>query len=211
MKQYFLASVLLGLMLMNFTSTPIQAMEISRIKSSLPFQLVTNNLYPLVFWGTTSFIGVYTAKTLYNYFWRDKERVYEVDGITKVIISTWPYAALREYRAVIKNSKTNQIYGSLIYQVQSRDEVYIRRFVVDSNYRKQGWGSKLLQAVLAQLPSLYGCKKVTLKAEPLELKEQETPQHMLPKLIKFYQKQGARVIRTEGNGPWMEFDLTKQV
>lgn len=211
MKKHFLVSTFFGLFFTNFISTPVEAMQINRIKHDLnvPTQFINNNVYPLACIGAACFIGGCIARTLFNY-WKDREKVYEIDGITKVVINKWPYAAPREYSAVIKNSKTNQIYGSLIYQVQPFDVVYLRRFVIEPDYRKQEWGSKLLKAVLEKLPSLYGCKKVTIFASPIELKEAETEQEMLPKLIKFYEKHGAKVARTEGNGTWMVVDLTKQ-
>lgn len=211
MKRYLLHSILIGLVCMNFISTPVQGIEINRIKHAInaPREFFSNNVYPLACIGAACFIGGYLARTLFNY-WKDREKVYEIDGITKVVINKWPYAGPQEYIAVIMNSKTNQEYGSLIYHVQPLNVVYIRRFVIDPNFRKQQLGSKLLQTVLDKLPSLYGCKKVTLQARPFELREGETKQQMLPKLIKFYEKHGAKVVRIEGDSTWMAINLVEQ-
>lgn len=208
MKKYLLILTFLGLC---FSNTPLQAMQMNRVLSPLPLPIrfISNNLYPLVFWGTAGFIGVYAAKKLFNY-WRDRERMYEIDEMTKVVINTWPYAAPREYIAAIINSKTNQEYGNLIYQVQAAGVVYIRRLVIEPEYRQKKYGSKLLKIVLSKLPSLHNCSKVTVYAMPIELRAEETIQQILPKLIGFYQKQGAQITQIGNNGTWMEFDLTKQ-
>lgn len=208
MKRYFLHSILVGLVCMNFISTPIQGMEITRIKHALnvPTQFISNNVYPLTCIGAACFVGGCIARTLFNY-WKDRERTYEIDGITKVVINKWPYVAPHEYIAVIKNKKTNESYGHLIYRLQAAGVAYLRILSIEEAYREKRYGSKLLQAILGKLPSLHNCSKVTVNAIPIELRSGETIQQMLPKLIRFYQKHGAKITQMGNNGAWMEFDL----
>lgn len=210
MKNYLLVFISLGFMCAAI-STPIHTMETNRIKNafSLPIRFISNNLYPLAFWGTIGLIGAYATKTLMQY-WHDRERTFEIDGLYNILIKRWVVDGAHEYIAVIKNKMTNESYGHLIYQLQPLNVVYIRRLVIDPEYRNHELGGKLLKAVLERLPSLYGCKKVTLLASPMELRDGETKEQMLPKLIKFYEKHGAKVARTENGHTWMVIDLTKQ-
>lgn len=205
MKKYFIFSILFGLIGANFTSTLIQAMEINRIKNSSQIQFLSQNIYPIVFCGAV-LVAVHAAKVLFN-CWKDRERTYEIDEMTNVVISKWPLNFPQEYIAVIKNRKTNESYGHLIYQLQDIDVAFIRRFEIERAYREKGYGSKLLKIVLNTLPSLHGCTKVTLFASPIALKSDETKQELLPKLIAFYQKQGAQIDELKNDGAWMVFDL----
>lgn len=209
-KRFLRFKILLGLLCWSFIFASTQPLHINKIKSSLvlPFRLIGNNLNSLIFWGVVSCVGVYATKTLLRYL-NEGERVYEVDEMTKVAISAWPVDFPQEYKAIIKNRMTNESYGYLIYQLQEPGLIFIRKLEIERGYRKKGYGSKLLKTVLKVLPSLHGCKKVTLFASPIALNSGETKQEFLSKLIAFYQNQGAEVKELKYDGAWMEFNLIK--
>lgn len=68
----------------------------------------------------------------------------------------------------------------------------IRKLHVEPTERKKSYGSILLRFALDTLTEL-GSSAIYWEAKPFDLKEGQTPENMLPKLIAFYQKHGAQV------------------
>jgi hypothetical protein len=107
-----------------------------------------------------------------------------------------------------KDSKLRKIYENELYLVDNATQKYIANAAfsydktdqcghisnlqVCQNARNQSYGSKLLKHVLEKLST--HCNEIYFQAYPYDLKSDQTKQEMLPKLISFYQRQGAQVI-----------------
>jgi GNAT superfamily N-acetyltransferase len=118
-----------------------------------------------------------------------------------------------EYIAEIKNLQSNEIYGCIIYSVPSPTYAYhyalhphIDSLKIALNHRGKGYGSILVKYALNKIVAAR-CeqKTISLTAVPYDLREGETTLEMLPKLIKFYEKLGAKLLDKNDRGASMRF------
>ena len=119
-----------------------------------------------------------------------------------------------EYIAEIKNLQSNEVYGCIIYSVPSPTYAYhyalhphIDSLKIALNQRGNGYGSILVTFALNKITSAQ-CeqKTISLTAVPYDLREGETTEEILPKLIKFYEKLGAKLLDKNDRGASMRFN-----
>ncbi len=120
-----------------------------------------------------------------------------------------------EYSAEIKNLQSNEVYGYIAYSVPSRTYTYhyvlyphINILKINPTLRCKGYGSILVKYALSKIAAAQ-CeqKTISLTATPYDLRAGETTEEMLPKLINFYEKLGAKVVDRNDRGASMEFTI----
>ncbi len=111
-------------------------------------------------------------------------------------------------KAEIKNLITHAVYGYIDYWHKvDKSEASIQWLSVSPEYRKKGYGERLVRYALDNLQNA-GFDRVTVKAKPLDGTTQDKLD-MLPKLISFYEKCGGAVVHRREEDAYMEFILTK--
>jgi len=111
---------------------------------------------------------------------------------------TLEYAAENEttitMEASAHDSSTLGNVGRIVFSFNKfTKDGYIDRLHVSKDKRGSSYGSMLLRFALTKLTSLR-CKAVYWQACPYDLHAHQTPENMLPKLIKFYQRHGAQLL-----------------
>lgn len=97
--------------------------------------------------------------------------------------------------AKLLEKETNQLIGKIefAYDHFHSDTGYITQLLILPEYRKKSYGSILLQFGIDTFTK-WGCDKIKLEAQPFNLKDGESADVMLPKLIAFYKRHGAQLI-----------------
>jgi GNAT superfamily N-acetyltransferase len=108
--------------------------------------------------------------------------------------------------ANLKDNVTGKYLGSVAFNYDKASQSgEITHLHVRPEERNHGYGSTLLKYALEKL-SIH-CNEIYLIAHPQDLKPNQTKQEMLPKLIAFYQRHDAHLLRKHPSKPiaWMVY------
>lgn len=113
------------------------------------------------------------------------------------------------FTVILKDSTTGCQLGSIIFEYNAGSKKgFINRLHIFPNARKKSYGSILLQFALDSLTEC-DCQQVNWVASPFDLQKGQTQTDMLPKLIAFYEKHGAKMLSKTAYNAQMIFNPKK--
>jgi GNAT superfamily N-acetyltransferase len=134
-----------------------------------------------------------------------KKRLTQYQNNQITVAIQWDSDFETRYRADITDKITDKNLGFALFSYNKIEKIgNISLLYIEQKERGHSYGDTLLKFVLEKLNS-DNCNKIYWVAEPFNLNPNQTREDMLPKLIAFYQRQGAQVISQNATSAEMSF------
>lgn len=97
--------------------------------------------------------------------------------------------------------------GTLLFTyIKGKNEIFFDAIIIKKSERGNGYGNMLIKFVSERFKEYKDCK-ISGSAVPHHLRKGETGHNMLPRLIKFYKKFGAKVVKIEREVPAADMEF----